>query len=504
MKSAKVIIDKDYKVGYIDRRMYGSFLEHLGRVVYNGIYEPGHSQSNHNGFRKDIIHLVKELGVSLFRYPGGNFVSGYNWEDGVGPKDQRPNRLELAWFSLETNQFGTNEFVEWANEVQAEKMMAVNLGTRGVDAARTLVEYCNHPGGTYWSDLRKSHGYKDPHHIKLWCLGNEMDGEWQIAHKTAEEYGRIATEAAKVMKWVDPSIELIANGSSLYDMPTFPAWDATVLDHTYDHVDYLALHQYFLNTEEDTGSYLAKSLDMDFLIRSAIAACDYVKAKKRSKKTMKIAFDEWNVVHTKQSFPEANQRWSIAPPIGESTYTLEDALLYGCMLITLLKHADRIKIACQSLLVNVGGLIMTANKDPAWRQTIFYPFLHASQYGRGCVLHTPATSPVYDSKDHTDVPLLESVVVYNEEEAYITLFAVNRDQTDALQLDCDIRSFSGYRVEEHIILEHEDVRASNTMENPNRVFPHNKGNAKLDNGLLAATLPKLSWNVIRLSQIVKS
>jgi alpha-N-arabinofuranosidase len=285
MKTAEITLDKDYRISLIDKRLYGSFIEHMGRAVYNGIYEKGHRTADSMGFRRDVSDLVKEIDVPIVRYPGGNFVSGYNWEDGIGPVEQRPRRLELAWNSIETNEVGINEFAQWAKLVGTEVMLAVNLGTRGVDAARNLVEYCNHPSGTYWSDLRISHGVKEPHKVKVWCLGNEMDGSWQIGTKTAEEYGRIACEAAKVMKWVDPSIELVACGSSSNHMPTFPQWEATVLEHTYEYVDYISLHRYLGNTDNDLGEYLAQSVDMDEFIKSVIATCDYVKAKKRSKKT---------------------------------------------------------------------------------------------------------------------------------------------------------------------------------------------------------------------------
>ena len=227
--------------------------------------------------------------------PGGNFVSGYRWEDGVGPAAGRPKRAELAWRTIEPNWIGTNEFADWARRADAEIMMAVNLGSRGMDAARSLVEYCNFPTGTYWSDLRQAHGYPDPHQIKLWCLGNEMDGPWQIGHKTADEYGRLACETAKAMKWADPSIELVACGSSNRSMPTFAGWEATVLDHTYEQVDYLSLHTYYGNRDGDTANFLARSLDMDAFIRSVISICDYIQAKKRGRKKIHLSFDEWNV-----------------------------------------------------------------------------------------------------------------------------------------------------------------------------------------------------------------
>ncbi|MEK3888220.1 arabinosylfuranosidase ArfA [Bacillus sp. FSL K6-3431] len=498
-KKAKMIVEKDFKVSDIDDRIYGSFVEHLGRAVYGGIYEPTHPDADENGFRKDVIELVKELNVPLVRYPGGNFVSGYNWEDGVGPKEDRPRRLELAWRTIETNELGTNEFMDWAKLANAEVNMAVNLGTRGVDAARNLVEYCNHPSGTYYSDLRVSHGYKDPHKIKTWCLGNEMDGPWQIGSKTAVEYGRIANEAAKVMKLVDPTIELVACGSSSRTMPTFADWEATVLDHTYENVEFISLHQYYGNRDNDIANYLARSLEMDDFIKSVISIADYIKSKKRSKKTINLAFDEWNVWYHSNDADRKIDPWSIAPPQLEDIYNFEDALLVGSMLITMLRNADRVKIACMAQLVNVIAPIMTENGGPAWKQTIFYPYMHTSIYGRGVVLNPIVSSPKYDSKDFTDVPMLDTTAVYNEEKEELTIFAVNRDLEDSLLLECDIRNFEEYKVVEHIVLENDDLKKVNSAH-VQAVAPHNSGNAENDNGLVAATLPKLSWNVIRLKK----
>lgn len=497
-KKATVLIDPNYTIAEVDKRIYGSFIEHLGRAVYGGVYEPDHPQADEQGFRKDVMDMVKQLNVPIVRYPGGNFVSGYRWEDGIGPRENRPRRLDLAWRTTETNQIGTNEFAEWCSRVNAEVMMAVNLGTESIDDARNWVEYCNHPSGSYWSDLRISHGYKQPHNIKTWCLGNEMDGPWQIGHKTAEEYGRIACETAKVMKWVDSSIELVACGSSNRSMATFPQWEATVLEHTYDHVDYISLHTYYGNRDGDTANFLAKSLDMDSFIKTVISTCDYVKAKKRSKKTINLSFDEWNVWFHSNEADRKIEPWSVAPPQLEDLYTLEDALLVGCMLITLLKHADRVKMACLAQLVNVIAPIMTTNGGSAWRQTIFYPYMHTSVYGRGTVLNLIISSPMYDSKEFTDIPFLEAAAVFNEDNQELTVFAVNRDQEDVLSLECDIRNFKGYTVIEHLVLEHEDRKARNTQDRHNNVQPHNGGNAEVRDGLLSAVLSRLSWNVIRL------
>lgn len=500
---AQIIIDPDYRIGDVDPRLYGSFIEHLGRAVYGGIYEPGHPTADEHGFRRDVLDLVRELGVPFIRYPGGNFVSGYTWEDGVGPVADRPRRLDAAWKTTETNEIGTNEFAAWAGLAGAEVNMTVNLGTRGIDAARALVEYCNHPQGTFWSDLRRSHGVDAPHGFRTWCLGNEMDGPWQMGHTTAEHYGRLAAQTATAMKWVDPGIELVVAGSSNARMPTFPQWEETVLEHTYEHVDYISLHTYYGNPDDDLGTFLAQSLEMDRAIETVAAVCDVVAAKQRSSKTMHIAFDEWNVwYHSKSRDRELleTRPWTVAPPLTEERYTLEDALVVGCMLISLLKHADRVKIACMAQLVNALAPIMTENGGTAWRQTTYYPFLHASRYGRGRVLDVQVRSPHYANPLFDSVPLLEAVATIDDERDTLTLFAVNRSQAGPLVLEGDLRFLEGYRVEEHLVLEHRDPKASNSVDAPHTVMPHDGGDASLDNGRLTATLPRLSWNVIRVAK----
>ncbi len=500
-REVKMVIDKAYQVSAVDKRIFGSFIEHLGRAVYDGLYQPGHPLSDADGFRRDVAELVKELEVPIIRYPGGNFVSNFFWEDSVGPKEKRPARLELAWRSRETNQVGINEFAKWAGQTGAEVMMAVNLGTRGIADACNLLEYCNHPGGTKYSDMRISHGVKEPHNIKVWCLGNEMDGPWQIGHKTMEEYGRLAGETAKAMKLIDPTIELVSCGSSSRDMPTFPKWEAVTLEEAYDYVDYVSMHQYYGNSENDTNDFLAKSDDMDAFILSVTAACDYVKAKKRGKKNLNLSFDEWNVwFHSKQADDETmwKKPWQTAPALLEDIYTFEDALLVGLMLITLLKHADRVKIACMAQLINVIAPIMTeANGGSAWRQTIFYPFLHASKYGRGTVLRPLIHSTKHGTKQHGEVTDVESVAVYHEEKDEVTIFAVNRNLEEDVKLTVDMRSMPGYQVLEHIVLEHQDLKAVNGpgME---QVVPRAAEQSKTEDGILESVLHKASWNVIRL------
>lgn len=504
-QNARITLEKEFKIGEVDKRIFGSFVEHLGRCVYNGLYEPGHKNADKDGFRKDVIALVSELNIPIIRYPGGNFVSGYRWEDGVGPVSERPRRLDLAWRTLEDNSIGVNEFSKWCKMAGAEMMLAINLGTRGIEAALDLLEYCNHPSGTYLSDLRIKHGTKDPHNVKVWCLGNEMDGPWQTGHKTATEYGRLATETGRAMKVLDPDIELVSCGSSNTFMPTFASWEAETLEETYDVADYISLHQYSNNNDDDTPNFLAFSLETDRFIKTVVSICDYIKAKKRGKKDINLSFDEWNVwFHSisKDNEEMKNSPWQKAPALLEDIYTFEDALLVGCTLITFLKHADRLKMACMAQLINVIAPIMTEVGGGSCRQTIFYPFMHASLYGRGTALLPVVASPKYDCKDFTDVPYLDAVGVYNEEKQEVTLFAVNRDLKDGMNVACDIKGFEGYEIIEHICLENDDLKATNTVAVPNTVRPVTKTGTytSAGGGLFEIHVPKASWNVMRFKK----
>jgi len=490
--NARLTADRKFIIGEISPNIYGSFIEHLGRAVYGGIYEPGHPQADDMGFRRDVLDLVKKLRIPIVRYPGGNFVSGYNWTDGIGDKSKRPRRAELAWFSTETNMVGIDEFQEWAGRADTEVMMAVNLGTGTVDDARNIVEYCNLKGGTKYSDMRRENGFEEPFNIKTWCLGNEMDGPWQIGHKTAEEYGRIACEAAKVMKWVDPTIKLVACGSSHSAMPTFGEWEATVLKHTYEHIDYISLHNYYGNETGDTASYLGCSLDMDSFIEGVAAICDYVKTVKRSDKTVYLSFDEWNVWFHSKEQDKSIEKWQIAPPLLEDVYNFEDALVVGCLLITMLRHCDRVKIACLAQLVNVIAPIMTETGGRAWVQTIFYPFMHASLYGRGTALRCIVESETYSTDTINNIPYVESIAVHNEKSGELTVLAVNRSLDKDIELEIDITGFGDLTLIEHIVLASEDLKAVNTADAPDTVKPSTGKTLGT-----TATLGRHSWNVIR-------
>ncbi|MDM7830613.1 arabinosylfuranosidase ArfA [Cellulomonas edaphi] len=428
---ASVLFHPGFRVGAVDRRLFGTLVEHMGRAVYTGIFEPDHPTSDEHGFRGDVAALASELGITTARYPGGNFVSSYVWEDGVGP--DRPRVLDLGWRTVETNTVGTDEFLQWAERHGIEPMMAVNLGTRGVEAAAALVEYCNGAAGTRWADLRVANGRVEPYGVRLWCLGNELDGPWQVGHKDADEYGRLAAEAGKAMKRVDPSIELIACGSSSMEMPTFGDWEQTVLEHAWDVVDHVSMHAYYQEHDGDRASFLASGTAMDRFIRRVAASADAVAARKGSDRRLTISFDEWNVWYLSR-FPGADNLpvQDGAPRIIEDVYSALDAVVVGDLLVTLLNHADRVPLACLAQLVNVIAPIMTEPGGPAWRQPTFHPFAATARLARGTVLDARVTCGTMPTERHGAVPLVTAAVVADDEATAI--FLVNRS-TDAVEVD---------------------------------------------------------------------
>ena len=511
MRRSFVLLDRDFTIGATDRRLFGAFIEHLGRCVYGGIFEPGHPTADAQGFRQDVMALVRELAPTIMRYPGGNFVSGYNWEDGVGPVENRPRRLDYAWFSTEPNTFGTNEFIDWCRMAGIEPMLAVNLGTRGPQDAGHFLEYCNFPGGTALSDLRRRHGWEKPHSVKFWCLGNEMDGPWQTGAKTAAEYGRIAAEAAKIMKWVDGSIELAACGSSGRRMPSFGAWEDTVLEHTFDHVDWISLHTYLNNYADDTPAFLASPDLMDSFIEEVVAIADAVAARRRSRKRIMLSFDEWNVWYRTRRPRAARIKpgWPVAPSILEEAYDMQDALAFGGAVISLLNHADRVRCACLAQLVNVIAPIMTETGGGAWRQTIFWPFADFSNHGRGEVLRARIESETYDTAyldpagpdDHTlspvnDVPFLKLAAVHAG-GGCLNVFALNRDLANPLRLEMEARSFPTLALRGAATLHHANLRAGNTAGAPDTVRPAALSGVAVTGTRVTAELPPASWNVLR-------
>jgi alpha-N-arabinofuranosidase len=501
LADARTVIDPTLVVGVVDERLFGSFVEHMGRAIYGGIYEPGHPTADADGWRGDVIGLVRALGVTVIRYPGGNFVSGYDWEDGVGPRADRPSRLDLAWRSIEPNLIGTDEFIAWTRLVGAEPMLAVNLGTRGIEAARDLVEYCNAPIGTPHADWRAANGHREPHGVRTWCLGNEMDGPWQIGQKTAVEYGRLAAEAGKVMRLVDPSIELVTCGSSGPAMPTFGAWEETVLDLAWDVTDHVSLHSYFDPASYPSiEAYLACSLDLDRMIGSVAGITDAVARRKGSDKRIGLSVDEWNVWHMSEhrEREDPSGPFRRARALAEDEHDIADALVVGCLLITLLRHADRVRIACLAQLVNVIPAIRTLDAGPAWLQTSAYPFADVTRSARGTVLRLEIDGPTYALDGGALVEAIEATVVHDEDTGQLTLFAVNRLDRP-LAFEATLRGLVDLALDEHTVLADSDLRASNTAAEPLRVVPRSADAATVDGDRLAVVLPPRSWNVVRLS-----
>ncbi|MBP2703024.1 alpha-N-arabinofuranosidase [Microbispora sp. RL4-1S] len=496
MLQAQLTLDPAFRVAPVHRRTFGAFVEHLGRCVYTGIYEPGHPTADEDGFRGDVLALARELGVTTIRYPGGNFVSGYRWEDGVGPVERRPRRLDLAWHSTEPNEVGVDEFVRWTAKAGVEPMMAVNLGTRGVQEALDLLEYCNVPSGTTLSDLRVANGAKEPHGVRMWCLGNEMDGPWQVGHKTAREYGRLAAETARAMRMIDPGLELVACGSSGASMPTFGAWEATVLEETYDLVDFISCHAYYEEKAGDLASFLASAADMEHYISSVVATADHVRARTGSRKRINLSFDEWNVWYmSRVQAQQPTVDWPVAPPLLEDHYHLADAVVVGSLLITLLRHSDRVTAASLAQLVNVIAPIMTEPGGRVWRQTTFHPFAQAARYASGEVLRVESLSPVHETAAYGEVPLLHTVATRGDEGT--VLFAVNRSVEESLELEIDARALGDVRIAEVSTLGGADPYARNTADDPTRVTPRPNTDHRSDP--LRVVLPPVSWNVIRLT-----
>ena len=499
-----VYLDSRRVISPLDRNLFGSFLEHLGRAIYEGIYDPGSKLSDANGFRKDVMDEIHQMGVPIVRYPGGNFVSGYNWLDGVGPKENRPRVLDKAWNSVNTNQFGTNEFMAWCKAVGTEPLMGLNLGTGTPEQAAALVEYCNVDRGTEWSDLRRKHGYAEPYRVKHWCLGNEMDGPWQIGHMTATEYGMKAQDAARQMRYVDNSLQLIACGSSGPFMPTYLEWDREVLEQCYDYVDGLSLHRYFSNSADDgprgtggdSSKFLAMNLSMEQQIEESLAVCDLVRGHKRSPKKLWLSFDEWNVWYRQRSGDAVNGHHAEAPHLLEEVYNLEDALLVGGLVNSLLRHADRVKIACLAQLINVIAPIMT-NRDGLFRQTIYYPYNWGLQYARGSVLNLSVDSPAYEVDRLGQVPYVDVAGTINPQDGKVSMFVLNRDLSKAHAVEIHWQDKTPGSVVVSSLLTGSDLKAFNSFESPKKVAPQEFGKPSTAGGRTRFEVPARSYTVIQ-------
>jgi alpha-L-arabinofuranosidase len=501
-QAAKVYVDSRRTLAPLGPNLFGSFLEHLGRAIYGGIYDPGSKLSDANGFRKDVLEEIRKLGVPIIRYPGGNFVSGYNWLDGVGPKDKRPRTLDKAWDTIESNQFGTNEFLAWCKAVGTEPLMGLNLGTGTPEEAAALVEYCNVDKGTRWSDLRRQHGVADAWNVQHWCLGNEMDGPWQIGHMQATEYGLKAADAARQMRYVDPSLKLIACGSSGPGMRTYLEWDREVLEQCYDYVDGLSLHRYFGNWERDSGGdtakYLALNLSMEKQIAETVAVCDLVRGHKRSPKKLWLSFDEWNVWYRTTGGDDTDGHRKEAPHLLEEVYNLEDALLVGGLINSLIRNADRVKIACLAQLINVIAPIMT-NSDGILRQTIYYPYSWALQFAKGSVLELLVESPMYDVTGMDKVPHVDVASSIDRDSGKLSMFLLNRDLTKSHEVEVTWEDAAPSRVISASVLTGDDLKAANSFAVPDRVAPHMFSVPAVSGSRTRFELPARSYTVVQWS-----
>ena len=533
-KQAKVTIDPAYKVGKIEERLYGSFLEPIGDFVVGGIYNPGHPTADEQGFRRDVLDAIHNFNVPAIRLPGGNFISGWNWKDSIGPIEERRAHLDLAWKQYEKNLVGLDEYLQWAAKTGAEPMFTLNLGTGTVEDALHCVEYTNHPGGTYWSDLRKKNGHEDPYGVKVWYLGNEMDGPWQIAsfEKDPKGYGIKAYETAKVLKFMDPSVETAVCGSSSPALAHYPEWERIALEECYPLMDYLSIHYYHWAPDGDYAAFFNGAELFEQFLNTEIAICDYVQAKYRHPKKMMISFDEYGINFSRQeklqhghqghiplsSYGEFTDRRKEAPfreflpdaagqarpPRGNQ---MLDALGLSSVLFILLRHADRVKIGCMT-----GGLrgAISFDHDHTWNGAAYYPFYQLRTYGRGQSILPAVESPVFDAEgfdldnfhaaqDAKDIPYIDAVAAFDEEKGEAAVFIINRSWEEDMEVKLDVRGFEGYQLLEHQELYCYDSEAVNSFEKQ-EIAPRVNPETKMDGGVVTFPAKKLSFNMLRFKK----
>ncbi len=498
MTASQIYIDTNRVISAISPLLFSGFAEHMGRCIYEGIYDPASPHADENGLRKDVLAALRELNFRAMRYPGGNFLSGYRWEDGVGPRDQRPRRRDLAWQSIETNQFGTNEFMAFCKEIDTQPMMAVNMGTGTIQDAANLVEYCNAPVGTKYADLRAAHGYPEPYNVEYWCIGNEMDGPWQIGHLDAVEYGKKAREAAKMMRWHDPSIQLVLCGSSNSQMPTYPEWDRVALELCWDRVDYHSLHYYAGNREDDTASYLALSAEFENFVDTLAGVLRYVKAKNRSRHDVYLTWDEWNVWYKATKPEDLHGNWEEAPHLIEEVYNLEDALVAAQWMNVFLRKSDVLKIACLAQIVNVIAPILTT-RDQMLKQSIYYPFMLFSRLASGNALDVAVNAPMYGTRQFGDMPVLDVSASHNAETGTNAVFIVNRSQTESIPVDLHWQALRPSSIKSAYQLAGTDPKAANSFDNPNQVIAAPITAPEVKDCGTSLLLPPLSFTTLEVA-----
>ena len=486
MDTTRITLHTQYQIGRVDPRIFGGFLEHMGRAVYQGVYDPNSSHADEDGFRTDTLEALGRLSMTAMRYPGGNFASGYHWLDGVGPRADRPTVRELAWQSLEPNTFGTDEYIRLCRKMGWTPMLTVNLGTGAPEEARNWVEYCNCPAGSRYADLRAENGYDAPHAVKLWCLGNEMDGPWQLGHVPADQYAIRAGQAAKMMKDLDRSIELVVCGSCGIELPTYMEWDRQVLDYLGDQADYISLHRYVGNRENDTADYLAVTNSIDRQIEEMDAACRFAQAKLRSPKRAYLCFDEWNVWYKNQ---QMDGEGAFAPHLIEEIYTLEDALVVAGFLNSFLRHADVVKIANLAQIVNVIAPVLTRGDDVLIQST-FHPFEMFSKRKEGISLKPVVSGPVFEGRTNGPAQVVDTSAVIAGDR--IHSFVTNRSLTEAAPVRIVVADRRIAALESAELLTGPDPKAANSFEEPDIVRPRPFKAAQVVDGQGVLKLPPLS------------
>jgi alpha-N-arabinofuranosidase len=486
MDTTTIILHTKFQIGQVDPRIFGGFLEHMGRAVYEGVYQPDSRHADDNGFRTDVLGALDRLKMTAMRYPGGNFASGYHWHDGIGPREQRPTIRELAWQSLEPNHIGTDEYIMLCRQMNWTPMVTVNLGTGTPEEARNWLEYCNCPPGTKYADMRATNGNPEPYTVSLWCLGNEMDGPWQLGHVPADQYAIRAQQAAKMMKDVDKSIELVACGSCTMDLATYMEWDRQVLEYMGDLADYISLHRYVGNRNDDTADYLAVTNSIDRQIEEMDAVCRFVQAKRRSKKRAYLCFDEWNVWYKNM---QMDGEGKFAPHLIEEVYNLEDALVVAGFLNSFIRHADSVKIANIAQIVNVIAPILT-RADEMLLQSIFYPFEMFSQRRNGISLKPIVDGPTYESQTNGPTPYIDTSAILNGDTLHI--FATNRHLSETASVQVNLVDQPITALDSAEILTGPDAKAANSFEQPDVIKPQPLTEVHIAKDKVTAELPPLS------------
>ena len=486
MQETTISLHTAFEVGEVDPRLFGGFLEHMGRCVYEGVYEPGSKHADEDGFRRDVLGALERLAMPVIRYPGGNFASGYHWPDGVGPREARPTVRELAWQSIETNQFGTDEFLRLCRKLDWTPMLSVNLGTGTPEEARDWVEYCNAPAGTRHADARSANASAEPYGVPLWCLGNEMDGPWQLGHVPAEQYAIRAQQAAKMMKDVDRSIELVLCGSSTVLLPSYMQWDREVLEYVGGLVDYVSLHRYVDNRAGDTADFLAVTNAIDRQIEEMDAVCRFVQAKRRSPKRAYLCFDEWNVWYKNMQMDGAGKQ---APHLIEERYNLEDALVVAGFFNSFLRHADVVKIANIAQIVNVIAPIQTRG-DEMFLQTIFHVFEMYTKRRTGRSLRAVVAGPTYDGAQNGRVHTIDTSAVCHGSVLHV--FLTNRSLEESAPVSIQLADRSVAAVGACEIVTGDDPKMENSFEAPGRIEARPFDGVEKRVGGLFVELPPLS------------